>query len=105
MEKKEIRNLLKSALSDTIEGTLTVIIMYVIVSLVGMFANVPSTSKIKALIGCIFANFCVSLYIKVEKQSIREQHGFEKIKHIASHIIMLSIIMFFFSTMVLYYLF
>jgi amino acid permease len=105
MEKEEFKTWLHRVIKDTIEATLVELVIYVLISLTGVWENIPYTDKIRALFCCIIGNFILLILSRIQIERIKDEYGLERCRIVAEFVLMIIAFGFLFVLAISYYLY
>ena len=105
MNKKETMTLISLAIRDTVEANMVAIVIYVILFVAGVAADMQSLEKARDVILYSVIVFGISVFCRISIPPLKQEHGFEKIKHVTELAIVLPIMLISFTLCVSHYLF
>ena len=105
MNKKETMTLISLAIRDTVEANMVAIVIYVILFVAGVAADMQSLEKARDVILYSVIVFGISVFCRISIPPLKQEHGFEKIKHATELAIVLPIMLISFTLCVSHYLF
>lgn len=105
MNKKETKAIVNAAIKDTLEANMIAIVVYVILFVAGLAADMQSVEKAKDIFLYSIIVFGISVFCRISIPPLKRERGFERIKHVTEMVIMLPAMLISFALCISHYLF